>query len=77
MKRLLFLVVLLAGCSGTIPDPNPPTEILDKNNNVVALVGRFTYKGHRYLRFGYRTHVADSGTVHDPDCACFAKPEKE
>lgn len=30
----------------------------------------FSHKGHKYLKFLYSEHIADTGTVHDPDCPC-------
>jgi hypothetical protein len=38
-------------------------------NNIEVL--EFSHNGHQYLKFYFPEHLADTGTVHNPDCPCF------
>lgn len=80
MKK--FLLVTLVFCCVSCENNQTEVRYLGKENpkDIIPFerITHFEYKGHKYIKFEELCGNASvGGVVHDPDCECFKKEEKE
>jgi hypothetical protein len=80
MKK--FLLVALVLCCISCENDQTEVRYLGKESpkDIIPFdrITHFEYKGHKYVKFEeIRGYGSVGGVVHDPDCGCFEKEEKE
>ena len=81
MKKFL-LVALVLCCISCEEDHQTEVRYLGKENpkDIIPFdrITHFEHKGHKYIKFEELDgQFSVGGVVHDPDCECFKKEEKE
>ena len=81
MKKFL-LVSLVLCCISCSEGHQTEVRYLGKENpkDIIPFdrITHFEHKGHKYIKFEELDGNASvGGVVHDPDCECFGKEEKE